>query len=470
MLLTISTTHRPPSDLGYLLHKHPDRVQSFSLAVGKACVFYPESSDDRCTACLMLDVDPIALVRGKRGERTLDQYVNDRPYVASSMLAVAISQVFGTALSGGCKERPDLATTPIPLRASVAALPSGSEALLRRLFEPLGYEINLIPHVPQPQSAKADKPILFGIELSATIVLRELLSHLYVLIPVLDNDKHYYVGDDEVAKLMRHGQGWLARHPERELIAIRYLKYRRSLADEAIRKLREQDGDGPRLIDSDNPTDPFEEETEERLSLHQRRHRDVVAVLRKHGVKSVVDLGCGEGKLVRDLLKRREFTKIIGMDVSHRSLEFAAERLRIERLPARDRERVELLHGSLMYRDRRLDGFDAAVLCEVIEHLDESRLESMEKVVFRGMRPGLVIVTTPNSEYNVMWESLTAGSMRHRDHRFEWTRDQFQAWASAVATRFGYRCEFHDVGDPGTTPDGRDVGAPSQMGVFVRDA
>jgi len=469
MLLSISTTHDPPTDLGYLLHKHPDRVQSFELAFGKAHVFYPDSDSQRCTACLMLDVDPIGLVRGKKGERTLDQYVNDRPYVASSMLAVAIAQVYGTALAGNCKDRPALVTTPIPLEARIPSLPCASgEELLRRLFEPLGYRVSVTAHASNVPGEPSVQPTLFGIELAATKTLSDLLSHLYVLIPVLDNEKHYYVGDDEVAKLMRHGEGWLAQHPERELIAHRYLKYRRTLADDAIKQLREQDGESPRVIDEDSPEDPREAATENKLSLHQQRHNTILSVLQTHGARKVVDLGCGEGRLMRELVKHRNFEKIIGLDVSHRSLEIAADRLRLDRLPPRMRERIELLHGSLMYRDQRVDGVDAGVLCEVIEHMDEPRLEALEKVVFAALKPELVIVTTPNSEYNAMWDSLTAGSMRHKDHRFEWTREQFQIWAKSICARFGYTYEFQQIGESGTTSDGREVGSPTQMGVFVR--
>jgi 3' terminal RNA ribose 2'-O-methyltransferase Hen1 len=325
-------------------------------------------------------------------------------------------------------------------------------------------------HASNTTGDPSDKPSLFGIELAATKTLSDLLSHLYVLIPVLDNEKHYYVGDDEVAKLMRHGEGWLAQHPERELIANRYLKYRRTLADDAIKQLREQDGESPIAIDSDSPDDPREEATENKLSLHQQRHHEILSVLQTHGARKVVDLGCGEGKLLRELLKQPNLEKIIGMDVSHRSLEMAADRLRLDRLPPRMQQRVELLHGSLMYRDQRMDGVDAAVLCEVIEHMDQPRLEAMEKVVFWSMKPKLVIVSTPNSEYNAMWESLTAGSMRHKDHRFEWTREQFQAWANSICSRFGYACEFRNIGESGTSSDGRDVGSPTQMGVFVRDS
>jgi 3' terminal RNA ribose 2'-O-methyltransferase Hen1 len=416
-----------------------------------------------------LEIDPVSLVRGKGGQRTLDQYVNDRPYVASSLLAVAISRVFGSALAGRCDERQELARTPLPLVARVPSLPCNAGAdLLQRLFTPLGYRVSVTRHSLDEQFADWGDASLFSLEIAGTVTLRDLLSHLYVLIPVLDNEKHYWVGEDEVAKLLRHGEGWLATHPERELIATRYLKYRRNLADEAIKQLREQDGESPAQIEAESPDDPREEAGERQLSLHEQRHGVVLSVLQAKGAKRVVDLGCGEGRLLRELLAQRAFEKIVGMDVSHRALEIAAERLRLEQLPPMVRQRVELWHGSLLYRDARLEGFDAAVLCEVIEHLDEPRLAALERVVFAAARPQVVIVTTPNSEYNVMWETLSAGAMRHRDHRFEWTQAQFAEWAARIGARFGYACEIRGIGERGATPDGRDVGCPTQMGVFTR--
>lgn len=471
MLLTISTTHTPATDLGYLLHKHPEKVQAFYLAFGKAHVFYPQAASDACTAALLLEVDPVALVRGPRTQRTLDQYVNDRPYVASSMMSVAIAQVFGTALAGICKTRPELAQTAIPLTARIPAVPSrGGEELLRKLFEPLGYQVSVTGHDLDTKFPQWGQSWVYTLEISGVQTLTNLLSHLYVLIPVLDNDKHYFVGDAEVEKLLRHGEGWLQAHPERELITMRYLKHRRVLADEALRQLREQDGDGPEEIGSESPEDPREEAGERTISLHQQRHGVVLSVLQARGARRIADLGCGEGRLLRDLLKHKTFEKIVGMDADHRSLEIAADRLRLDQLPPLVRQRIDLLHGSLIYRDKRLEGFDAAVLCEVIEHLDEPRLSALERVVFGCMKPGVVIVTTPNSEYNVMWESLPAGAMRHRDHRFEWTREQFRAWAIGVCAKYGYSCEFRGVGEVGVTPDGKDVGTPTQMGVFAKSS
>jgi 3' terminal RNA ribose 2'-O-methyltransferase Hen1 len=221
MLLTLTTTHRPATDLGYLLHKNPSRPQAFELSFGRAHVFYPEADEDRCTAALLLEVDPVGLVRNRRGPAgegfALEQYVNDRPFAASSFLSVAIAQVFGSALSGASKERAELAKTPIPLMARLSVVPCrGGEAILRRLFEPLGYTVAAMHHPLDEQFPEWGEGPYYTVELSHTVALRDLLTHLYVLVPVLDNDKHYWIGEEEVEKLLRHGDPWLALHPERE--------------------------------------------------------------------------------------------------------------------------------------------------------------------------------------------------------------------------------------------------------------
>lgn len=464
MILTLTTTHSPATDLGYLLHKNPARMQTFSLAFGQAHVFYPEASDERCTAALLLEVDPVGLVRNRRGPAgegfALEQYVNDRPYVASSFLSVALAQVFGSALSGRSKERQELAATEIPLQARLPVLPCrGGEALLRRLFEPLGYSVEASASVLDERFPEWGMSRYFSVALEARRRLCDLLTHLYVLIPVLDDDKHYWVSGDEVDKLLKRGEGWLASHPERELIASRYLKRQGALTRQALARLAEEDQPDPEAIVASHDTE--EEETERRLGLNEQRIGTVVAVLKAFGASRVLDLGCGAGRLLGALLRDKSFQEIVGMDVSHRSLEMAQERLKLDRLPEKQRERLRLIHGSLTYRDQRLSGYDAAAVVEVIEHLDAQRLAAFERVIFEFAKPGTVIVTTPNAEYNVRFESLPAGQLRHKDHRFEWTRAEFGTWAKAVANRFGYTVRFLPVG-----PDDSEVGAPTQMGVF----
>src|SRR5262245_50332360 len=243
MILTISTTHRPATDLGYLLHKNPAKVQVFETAAGVAHVFYPRASEDVCEAALLLEVDSVRLVGGAGGgEGALDQYVNDRPYAASSLLSVAISQVFGTAMGGRCKEREELARTPLALKARVGAMSCrGGEEVVRRLFEPLGYQVTVTGQALDEALYGDEASEVCTVELAATCLLRDLLTHLYVLIPVADNEKHYWVGDEEVEKLLRHGEGWLASHPERELITSRYLKRRKPLIERAMERLREDE-------------------------------------------------------------------------------------------------------------------------------------------------------------------------------------------------------------------------------------
>ena len=467
MLLTITTTHQPAIDLGYLLHKNPAHLHTFPLAFGQAHVFYPEADADRCTAALLLDVDPVGLVRNRRGPSgeggTLDQYVNDRPYVASSFLSVAISRVLGSALGGRSKHRPDLAQTKIPLQARISVLPCrGGENFLRRLFEPLGYEVVAERHPLDESFPEWGDSSYFTVQLTGEVRLQDLLTHLYVLVPVLDNEKHYWVGNDEVEKLLRHGSGWLSSHPEREEITRRYLKYRRDLAREALARLTEDEA--PDVDVTEAIHDSEEEAVERTVNLNEQRLNTVLAALKSANAKRVLDLGCGEGKLLRALLADRAFDEIVGVDVSHRSLEMAHERLRLERMPDRQRQRIKLIHGSLMYRDKRLFGFDGAAVVEVIEHLDEPRLAAFERVLFEFAKPATVVLTTPNVEYNARFETLPAGKFRHKDHRFEWTRNEFEDWANAIANRFGYAVRFLPVG-----PEDDALGAPTQMAVFNKD-
>lgn len=465
MLLTITNTKPPATDLGYLLHKNPARWQSFELAFGKAHVFYPEVSPDRCTAALLLDVDPVGLVRNRRGpgtdSGTLDQYVNDRPYVASSFLSVAIARVLGTALAGTSKDRPELAEQALPLEAKIAVLPCrGGEDFLRRLFEPLRYEVIAIHHPLDEKFPEWGESPYYTVTLRATVRLQDLLTHLYVLIPVLDAEKHYWVGEDEVEKLLRHGEGWLATHPEKEAIAFRYLKRYGRLAREALARLSDEDNPDPDAVEEERSRG--ETVFEETLKLNDQRIGAVMAVLKNSGAKRVLDLGCGEGKLLKALLETPAFEEIVGLDVSYRSLERAQDRLHLDSLPPQRRARIKLIQGSLIYRDQRLAGYDAATVIEVIEHLDSPRLAAFERVLFEHAKPRLVVLTTPNSEYNVRFETLPAGQFRHKDHRFEWTRAQFEHWARGIADRFKYSVSFLPVG-----PQDPEVGAPTQMGVFT---
>lgn len=457
MLLTVTTTQRPATDLGYLLVKHPDKVHSFDVPTGTAYVLFPEATEDRCTAALMLDVDPQRL-RARKDSFTLGQYVNDRPYAASSLLAGALSKVFRSALRGVSKDRPELVAQPIPLEIRVPVLRGGSD-LAVRLFEPLSWTVVAAPipldDVPADHPLAGDSAYV-DLTLTGHHRLSDALNHLYVLLPVLDDAKHYWVAPDEIDKLLRSGAGWLGGHPEKVLITRRYLAHRRSLAASALEQL---DRDDPDTVDV--PADTTADEDAElpvarKQSLAEKRREAVLTALTEVGATRVLDLGCGGGALLTDLMKDRKFTEIVGADVSSRALDMAARRLRLDRLPDRQKGRITLWQSALTYRDDRLRGFDAAVLMEVIEHLDLPRLPALEASVFGHARPGAVVVTTPNVEYNVNYEGLTG--MRHSDHRFEWTPAEFQAWASGVAAGHGYQVSFREIGD-----------GASQLALFIRE-
>lgn len=464
MLLTITTTHQPATDIGYLLHKHPDKFQSVDLSIGKAHIFYPESSPEQTTIGLLLDIDPIDMVRGSRNMGgkgfALGQYVNDRPYVASSFMSVAIAKAFSTAMNGKCKARPELVDIKMPLQVKIAVLPtpSGGERLIRNLFEPLGYTVDLQRHTLDAQFAEWGDSKYYTVTLANTLTVQALLSHLYVLIPALDNDKHYYVSQGEIDKLLEKGKGWLETHPEKEQITRRYLINVGSLTQEALVRLNEStEGE------KDEEGEVSEEVKQKKQTLHQQRLSLVLEQIKKTRAKTVIDLGCGEGKLLRLLLKEKQFEQITGMDVSFGELIKAKQKLYWDEMAPRQKERIQLFQGALTYQDKRLEGYDAAALVEVIEHLDESRLKALERVVFEFAQPRTVIMTTPNAEYNVMYDTMEAGHMRHTDHRFEWTRQEFEDWANQLAERNEYKVVFLPIG-----PESPEVGAPSQMGVFTK--
>ncbi|KOU22410.1 methyltransferase type 12 [Streptomyces sp. WM6372] len=475
MFLTISTTgsaEHPATDLGFLLHKHPGKVQAFSTSHGVAHVFYPEAADERCTAALLLEVDPVALVRRGQGkgrggapDAALAQYVNDRPYAASSLLAVALGSVFRSALAAKCAARPELPEQVRPLRIEIPALPArGGPELVHRLFDPLGWDLVRAEPVPlDEQFPEWGDSRYVRLVLEGELRLADALRQLYVLLPVLDDAKHYWVAPDEVDKLLRAGDGWLAAHPENGLISARYLARHKRLTRDALERLellRLAEADGSEVEELDNAV---EEADERPLPLAVQRREAILAALRAAGAARVLDLGCGQGQLVQALLKEPAFTEIVGLDVSMRALGMAAKRLRLERMGERQSSRVRLLQGSLAYTDKRLAGYDAAVLSEVIEHLDLPRLPALEYAVFGAARPRTVLVTTPNVEYNVRWETLPAGHVRHGDHRFEWNREEFSGWAASVAGRHGYEVAFVPVGD-----DDPEVGPPTQMAVFTQ--
>jgi len=454
MLLTITTTRQPASDLSYLLHKHPAKAQQVELSGGIAHVFFTEVSEEKCTAALLLDIDPVGLVRKKNSDFALEQYLNDRPYVASSFISAAIAKAFSTAMNGRCKDKPELVNVAMPFEVSIAVLPvRGGEKVLQELFAPLGYTIEAERHPLDPAFPAWGESRYFTVKLRHTITLKLLLSHLYILIPVCDNDKHYWVGQSEVEKLLEKGKDWLPSHPAIEMITFRYLKNRKALANEALETILKDEAVAEEII------------PKEKIRVHDLRLQAVKDELLKTDARRIADLGCGEGKLLKLLLPEKQFEFILGMDVSFRSIEIVKDKLKIDRMTPGQQERIQLIQGALTYRDERLNGFDAAVLVEVIEHLDAPRLSALEKVVFKYAQPEMVIITTPNAEYNVKFPNMEEGQMRHSDHRFEWTRREFATWGNQVAEENAYTVIYKPLGE-----EDPEAGALSQMAIFTRNA
>ncbi len=464
------------SDLGFLLHKNPHNHHVKDIKLGVARVLYPEVSDDSCTACLHVDIDSINLVRNYQGpanRHTLKQYVNDRPYAANSFLTVAISRVLGTALGGTCNKKPELAAKALPLTVDIPVLPTrGGSQLISELFEPLGYVVKSTPLVFDTELESWGNSPYCQVTLSGTLTLSELLKHLYILIPVLDDEKHYWVDEDEIEKLIRHGGEWVSNHPAKHLIVSRYLKKQGYLKKQALDILdinesvvsELQKNDGSLLDDVEAKAQYGEAKLEKPIRLNDLRIQKVVEAIRLKDVTSIIDFGCGEGRYLREFLKQPKLKRVTGIEVSTSELLKAEKLLKTDRLPEQARDKLKLLQGSLTYFDKRTQGYDFATCIEVIEHIDEERLDAFKSSVFGFAAPRYVMLSTPNAEYNVLFETLESGEIRHTDHRFEWDRATFRKWCREICDEYGYTAVFDFIGE-----EHKEHGGPTQMALFEKD-
>lgn len=459
MLLTLSTTDKIGTDIGYLLHKNPNRLHEYTLSFGKARVFYPKASQDECQVALLVEINPVELAQKTKrniSNWSLGKYINDRPYVASSFLSTAIAKVFGTAMNGRCTKKPELVHHKIDLKIKLPViLSSGGEIDIHKIFEPLGYHVETHPITLNGNSGYNYERQYFSLELKIKETLQLVLSHLYLLIPTLDANKHYYVTEAEIEKLLEKGKSWLSNHPEKEWITRRILKSQGKLTKKALEKLT-----FPRKFHHEVDE---EEYNEKNISLHELRHQSVTDLVNKLNIQSILDMGCGDGKLLKMLLDHTSIKSITGMDVSCSALKKAHNYLHIDSMPPLRRQRIKLTLGSLLYRDKRMQNIDAITLIEVIEHLNPSRLKTMERVIFEMAAPKHVIITTPNCEYNIKMESLDQGKFRHSDHRFEWTRAQCEEWGTSVGKKFNYSYKLSQIG-----PIDEVLGAPTQMILFTK--
>ena len=466
MLLTITYTGHDTQNLGYLLHKNPERAQQFDISYGKAYVFYPEVSDEKTTAALLLDIDPLDLAKGKvgSGQGGLFDYVNDRPYTCSSFMSTAIARIFNTALSGKCAHMQELADTPLDLSATLYSLKdNGYEGLAAQLFEPLGYQVKTERTVLDEKFPEWGASPYINLTISGKVKLSDLLKHIYVLIPVFDTQKHYYIDESEIRKLLKHGEDWLPQHPHKGKITSRFLGRRYGFIKQAYQALTaaelEQESEEEKVEKGDLEK---AEEKQVKTPLNTQRLEAVKDAVIKSGAKTVIDMGCGEGQLTGMLLKENAIEKVAACDISVSTLEVASRRLKKDCIPA-DKDKLTLFQGSLTYKDKRFTGYDCACLIEVIEHIDAARLVALERIVFAYAAPKTVIVTTPNREYNTAY-GMEESQLRHKDHRFEWTRDEFSGWAKEICDKFGYSCEISGIGE-----ENEEFGTPTQMGVFTKN-
>lgn len=470
MLLTITYEGKNTSDIGYLLYKNPNRPQQFDLSYGKAYVFYPEVSDERTTVALLLDLDPLILAKGKLGSKDggLFDYVNDRPYASSSFMSTAISRVFGTAMTGRCDKKPELVEQKVNLTVCIYNLRGGGDdSMAKEIFEPLGYEVNIERKIMDERFTEWGMSPYINLTLHGDVKLSELLSHLYVLIPVFDRQKHYYVDKAEIDKLLEHGGEWLARHPYRNKIINRYMNTCKSYAKKAIDILLEKDEQNNDEVDISEELTGESDETEndrQFVRLNDLRMEEVKRAILESGASSVIDLGCGECKLESLLLDEKQIKKLISCDVSVKVLEKAAQRLHMDRMAPYRKEKFSLFQASLTYKDERFKGYDCACVIEVIEHIEPLRLGSFEQVLFGFASPKTVILTTPNKEYNVNYSHLADDELRHNDHRFEWSRNEFREWTEKICNTYGYTCVISGIGEADVR-----FGMPTQMGVFSKN-
>jgi 3'' terminal RNA ribose 2''-O-methyltransferase Hen1 len=437
--LSIATTRPKAADLGFILYKHPDRVFRSDSSRNKnlkAVGFYPEAGDERCEFVLLVEVDPVERVRGLAWNGGIAQYVEPLPFLASSYMSQAISLCLRSAMNGIVSSKDPsedarlraMAVEHWPLEIKVSPIRT-SPALIERMFQPLGWEVT-IDSMPLDVPGVERDNALHTVTLKGSSTVQDALTQLYVLLPALDPVRHYFYDEAEVAKLLEKSRNWLETHPARNLIVGRYLSKSRELREAAMSQFEE-------AVEA-----PQEAAIE--VSAHSARHMRIAEAVSAMGDVRIVDLGCGEGKLLSRLAFLPGKIEIVGVEPSLRDLEKARKNL--SRNPARQMDpRVKLRHGSIAYADDSLRNFDVAILSEVIEHIDPERLDHAERCVFGFMKPEVVIVTTPNAGFNTVF-GLSDGEFRHRDHRFEWSVDEATDWCRRVAATYGYEFEIDGAG------------------------
>ncbi|MGE6488602.1 3' terminal RNA ribose 2'-O-methyltransferase Hen1 [Paenisporosarcina sp. NPDC076898] len=445
MQLSIQASGDNVQAISYLLSKNPNNLYERNHKGHLVRLFYSKFTETELEVTIFVTPDPIELVKNNSNSYDITHYINDREFAVSSIFCSFIRSALGTALNGQPKEEHLMwVNHPFSFNFEFGPVVSSlSDEKLMNLFEPIGYEVTINrPEIEYSFPIKTKSSARY-LSIKGMKTLQEGLRHLFVLIPVIDNYKHYFIDEKEIEKLERYGEGWLDQHPLRDLI------YRQALRFKEIYSLVENSSKDEKKV-----------EPVKKVRLNELRYEKIVNTVSQMKPRSVIDFGSGEGKLSVQLGFVEGITEILAVEPSEAASLKALERFN----KVKNKEKFvipELLWGSLFYYDERLKDKDVIILCEVIEHIDETRLPKAMDTLLDDYQPPALIITTPNREYNELYDMEE--HLRHNDHRFEWTRAEFRQWCTERNHSNDYELQFDGIGEEHASH-----GFPTQMCIFKR--
>ncbi|AYV66644.1 MULTISPECIES: methyltransferase domain-containing protein [Niallia] len=433
--------------VSHLIAKNPHNLYERKEKGGLVRIVFTKNEEHEVQILFFVTVDNMELTKNQTNFSSITHYINDRESAVSSIFCSVLRKAVGTALNGKPKDEfKEWVNYSFPLEITFGPLSTKlTNHELAELFEPLGYELTIENGKVLLPKSFAKKSSAKFITLKAKQTIQDCFRHLFVLIPVMDQYKHYYIDEKEVDKLKRYGEGWLSSHPKRNEIIKESLVF-----SDLIEKSR--------LIES-KPSEEKQAPLTKKKSLNQWRYEKIIETVKKLPHNSrIVDMGAGEGKLTAQLGFISGIEELIAVDPSER--EQLKAKKRIEALVDKpDFLLPTFKWGSLFYYDSELEKKDIFILCEVIEHIDENRLGKVFDTIFTKYKPYHVIVTTPNQDYNAVYDMNEA--KRHSDHRFEWTQQQFEEWTKYWESHANYKVQIDGIGE---YIEG--YGYPTQMAIF----
>lgn len=482
MYLTIKATGEHASMISHLLAKNPHNLYDRTEKGARVRLVYTSFQPQDTEAMLFVTPDPIELVKGTPDHYDITQYINDRELAVSSLFCSYIRPALGTALNGKPKaDYIDWVDYRFTLQMTFGPVASDlPDHVIESLFQPLGYEVQIERGEIDYSFDLKNRSTVRHIQISGQQTLQQMLRQLYILIPVLDNYKHYYINEDEIERLRRYGEGWLSTHPQHDLMIKRSLRFAPLVKEYEQQVAKESSIDALSTEISTNSIQSNKEQaqsTEQQLErintietetetpvvrLNELRYRAIVeqvSLLPQR--KQVIDFGAGEGKLSVRLGQIEGVEQVWAVEPSMQSQLRAIDRF--AKLEGRTDDVIPVITiGSLFYRDERWVDQDVIILCEVIEHINEVRLPQVIHTLFTDYRPQTLIMTTPNREYNEVYQ-MDADEIRHTDHRFEWTRAELEQYCTQWIQNRPYTFTISGIGDKH-----EQHGQPTQMVVFRR--